>query len=214
MRLVDREAMQHISSKVQRQDTLLTETINRIHKHLNLGPRQHYTKPFIVLVSKADLLRSSLDFRSKPWSFNRAAGGYGLDLDCIFDVSFRVRELLHEHAPEIVHAVEGFADHVLYMPVSSLGHQPHRDGINQSDISPQWVEIPLLYLLYTRGLIPAHTNPEGARRLSGEKGLDSRFFFADIFETEGMVPVQLPSVFIDKVIRHPTSGEKLILSTG
>ena len=68
------------------------------------------------------------------------------------------------HAPEFVNAAEGFAEKVIYIPVSALGVGPEVDpdtgglGVRPNDVAPNWAEVPLLYLLSLTGagLIPAH----------------------------------------------------------
>jgi hypothetical protein len=80
----------------------------------------------------------------------------------IKQVSLDLRELMLRYAPEFVNAAEGFAEDVTYVPVSALGHAPTleaetgRFGVRPGSISPQWAELPLLYLLSltSGGLIP------------------------------------------------------------
>jgi hypothetical protein len=60
---------------------------------------------------------------------------------------------LHDLAPEMVAAAEGFSDHVIYIPVSPLGQAPEFDretgslGIRPQHVQPMWAEIPMLYAL-------------------------------------------------------------------
>ncbi|MBI4613854.1 MAG: hypothetical protein HY720_09610 [Planctomycetes bacterium] len=69
-----------------------------------------------------------------------------------------VRVLLQETCPEIVGAAEAFSRHVLYVPVTALGHAPDKgeDGafaVRPRDIRAQWVAVPFLYVLAQLGLL-------------------------------------------------------------
>ena len=77
-------------------------------------------------------------------------------------ISADVRALLNRMSPELVAAAEGFAQDVVYIPVSSLGRAPTVDsvtgllGIRPRDLQPLWTEVPFLYALarWTGGIIP------------------------------------------------------------
>jgi hypothetical protein len=77
-------------------------------------------------------------------------------------VSKKMRSVLWELCPEIVATAEGFASEVLYVPVSATGRGPEIDpetgieGMRPRDMSPIWVEVPLLYALckWMRGIVP------------------------------------------------------------
>jgi len=49
-----------------------------------------------------------------------------LDLDRIERISGKVRELLLNVTPEVVSTAEDFAEEVVYIPVSALGHSPEK----------------------------------------------------------------------------------------
>ena len=86
---------------------------------------------------------------------------HSLDLDLIEAVSTQMRKLMSVYAPEFLNAAEGFAERVLFIPVSALGVSPEIDddtgllGVRPNDVAPCWAEIPLLYLLSRAGLIPS-----------------------------------------------------------
>ncbi len=143
---------------VQRQDVLLIEMMGRIRRHLGLATNARYSKPIIIAVSKADVLEGLLELESLPWVGDPVTGRQVLDLQRIAEVSYLTRTLIAEHAPEIVSAVESFAEHVVYLPNSALGHSPSANGaslvVRPCDVKPRWVEVPLLYILSVLGYVP------------------------------------------------------------
>ena len=159
---------------VQRQDTVLTETLNRIRLHLGLDGGERYEKPVVILLSKSDLFGGEIAeiLEQNPWRWSEDWQTHCLDVSSLMQTSFTTRALISKHVPEVIKAVEAFARDVLYMPVSALGCSPIRDplhdGDNDSamllvrtgDISPKWVEVPLLYVLFKLGHIGgvAHQN--------------------------------------------------------
>jgi len=91
-------------------------------------------------------------FVSKP----RAGKLCGLRVPVIEQISQRVRDLLMEHAPEVVAAAQRFSRYVYFVPASATGCAPVRadDQNGQPDykfragsVSPYWIEVPLLWLL-------------------------------------------------------------------
>jgi len=147
----------------QRQDVLLVEMLNRIRKHHNLPSDRRFHKPLIIALSKADLLDGFPELAQSPWSAPAPHQPAALDIGAIARLSFKVRSLLSDCAPEVVTLVESFADHVVFMPFSALGHQPQAEGIRPCDVSPQWAEVPFLYLLSKLGMLPAATTNLGGR---------------------------------------------------
>ncbi len=164
---------------VQRQDVLLGEVINRIRLYQGRDARERYTRPLIVMLSKADVLGAPLAsyLRDDPWRWDEAAQAGVLDVTRILQASFVARKWLEEFSPELVAAVEAFASDVIYVPVSALGHSPVPDPnyrgegvaplvVRPCDVHPRWVEVPLLYTLFRLGYIggsrvadPAHPAP-------------------------------------------------------
>jgi hypothetical protein len=142
------------STKAQRQDMLLVEMVARIRKHLGLSAGQKLTKTLVLGISKADLLEDVLPLGDAPWRLSGDGRCAALDMDAIHRVSATVRDLLDRYAPEIVTTIEGFAEKVLYLPNSALGHNPGKMGVRPCDIKPQWVEVPFLYILAQKGCIP------------------------------------------------------------
>ena len=177
-----REACKGISNDPQittaglsfRQDQVMLEAANRIRTQASLSQNEKYKRPIVVAMTKLDAWRGLLDA-----SFERRAAAFGeilqrrkhkdseaietvLNHRRIKQVSLDLRELMLRYAPEFVNAAESFAEDVTYVPVSALGHAPTleaetgRFGVRPGSISPQWAELPLLYLLSltSGGLIP------------------------------------------------------------
>jgi hypothetical protein len=143
---------------LQRQDVLLVEMLNRIRKHHNLPSTARFNKPLIIALSKADLLDGFPELDCQPWA-SKTPGGYSaLDIGAIARMSYKVRTLMSQCAPELVSMVESFADQVLFMPFSSLGHQPLPSGIRPCDVAPKWVEVPFLYILSRLGHVRSLRN--------------------------------------------------------
>lgn len=154
-------AVHRRGAAAQRQDVLLVEMLNRIRKHHNLPSADRFPKPLIVALSKADLLDGFPELAQLPWSVPAPQQPAALDVGAIARLSFKVRSLLCDCAPEVVTLVESFADQVVFMPFSALGHQPQPEGIRPCDVSPQWSEVPFLYLLSKLGLVPSFSKTPG-----------------------------------------------------
>jgi len=141
------------TNKAQRQDVLLTEMATRIRRHLGHQSQAKLTKPVIFGVSKADLLLHLLPNELSPYEKD-SDGRSCLSLTAIGRMSTALRSILEQYAPELVHTVESIAQHVVYMPVSALGHNPMNEGVRPCDIHAYWVEVPLVYTLSTMGVLP------------------------------------------------------------
>lgn len=153
-------------ARVQRQEIILTEMINRIKKYSGLKASRKSAKTLLFLVSKFDVWRHLLpgggaDIPDEPWQWDIEQNTSVLDIDLIKNLSFQVRQLLEETCPEVVSTAESFAGDVLYLPNSALGHSPELSdetgmiGIRPADVHPWWVEVPMLYFLWERGFIPS-----------------------------------------------------------
>lgn len=153
-----------------RQDTLLDEAADRVRRHSNLGAGQRHNRPLIVVVTKFDAWAKLLDNPpSSSEAFLRRGSGKlcGFDPQGVQDVSVHVRELLWQHCPEVVSAAEGFAEQVVYIPVSATGRGPQFDaergvtGFRPEEIQPSLAELPLVYALcrWESGLVPYVKKP-------------------------------------------------------
>lgn len=150
-------------ARVQRQEIILTEMINRIKKYSGMRSGAKTAKTLIIIMAKFDvwsgLLREELP--EHPWKWEPKLNTCALDVDLIKNVSFTLRCLLEDVCPEVVSTAESFAGEVLYLPNSALGHSPEVNeetgmiGIRPRDVRPFWVSVPMLYFFHERGLIPA-----------------------------------------------------------
>ncbi len=149
------------------QHTVLDEAARRIREQTGLGHQDKYARPLIVAVTKYDAWSSltrgttlSIDRLVRPISETMSS----LDVSRLLRVSAKIREVLMEHADEIVAAAEGFSREVIYVPCSAIGRGPEVDrksgklGFRPAEIAPMWAEVPLLMALHRSvpGLIPAH----------------------------------------------------------
>jgi len=153
------------TGRSHRQDQILHEAANRIRTHSGLAQQQKYSKPLVIVITKLDSWGPTLwpewDQVADPIR-DAKQGVAGLDLSLIEQVSAQMRVIMSKLAPEFVNAAEGFADNVVYIPVSALGRAPEVDeetgmlGIRPNEVKPVWAEVPLLYLLNqtSTGLIP------------------------------------------------------------
>lgn len=160
-----------VSSRVQRQEIILTEMINRIKKYSGMRTGRKTAKTLIILVSKFDVWKQLLDAEvpREPWHWDAASNTCALDVALIKNVSFALRQLLEQVCPEVVSTAESFAGEVLYLPNSALGHSPELNdttgmiGIRPQDVDPYWVAVPMLYFFYERGFIQ-NVRPENRVR--------------------------------------------------
>lgn len=147
-----------------RQDIVLHEAANRVRKYSGLKHDERHNRPLIVVVTKYDawacLLPGIRDLQ--PVRVVDSSGLCALEWQRVKVVSEQLRELLWQHSPELVSAAEGFAQEVIYVPVSATGCSPVVDrngaieGIRPCDIQPSWVEVPMLTVLakWAKNLIP------------------------------------------------------------
>lgn len=173
----DPQITQSTGKKLVRQETVLTEMINRVRVHRNMNVTDKYTNPLFVIVTKADawapLLENELTIEEEPVEKVMIKGKddqptevYALREDKVRQMSKGVRNLLLREIPEVIGAVEQFATNVTYIPVSATGSSPVVDtesntvGFRSKDIKPKWVDVPILYALTQsrKGLIRAISN--------------------------------------------------------
>jgi hypothetical protein len=138
-----------------RQDTILLEAIQRVRRFAGLREDQLHQRPLTIVVTKWDSWRALLPDLSNeaPYVSVNGSSVKALDGKRLQKVSDAVCQMLRKHTPEIVAAAEGFAQHLNFVPVSATGHAPQLDpasgmlGIRPRDISPYWVEVPMLAAL-------------------------------------------------------------------
>jgi hypothetical protein len=159
-----------------RQEVVLLETAARVRKLTNLAHSDKHRQPLLVLVTKHDVWASLLNMpqlREDPWKPTRKEIA-AVDTELINECSNKIRRLILETCPEIVNAAEGFAQHVVYIPVSALGRKPAEMpgtgvwGIKPRNVEPLWATVPLIYGLCRslQGVIPSLKAPSGDGRPS------------------------------------------------
>lgn len=160
--------------RTMRQEPILHEAIARIRRFAGLRQSDRHKRPLIVILTKYDLWWSVLgnERYPPPWVKVRSPTNpdetlYGLDREAIVRQSQRARAILLQTCPEIVTTAEGFAEEVLYVPVSAVGWKASIDQqtglpvIKPAEAEPYWVTVPFLYGLSRSlpGLIPAVQRP-------------------------------------------------------
>jgi len=133
----------------------LLEAIQRVRRHAGLREDELHQRPVIIVVTKWDSWKNLLPgisntppFHSVPDMASKALDGKRIE-----EVSQKLGDLLRKFTPEIVAAAEGFAKHLTFIPVSATGHSPEIDpqtgsfGMRPKNITPYWVEVPMLYAL-------------------------------------------------------------------
>ena len=199
------------TARVQRQEIILTEMINRIKKYSGMRSVRKSAKTLLLLVSKFDVWKHLLDMEvpKEPWVWEPDYNTSVLDVDVIKNVSFAVRQLLLQHCPEVVATAESFAGEVLYLPNSALGHSPELNqetgmiGIRPSDVAPFWVTVPMLYFFYERGFIPPVAEQ---KRVRHEETPANCKLIGDVYfvTLPGMkMPLQIPVSFAGCQLRCP-----------
>ena len=145
------------------QARIITNAFETFLRH-NHNAETKYTRPVIVLFSKADTLADELEevLNTEPFVLNERHE-YILDINYLLKVSYSVRELIKGYSPVITSSIESRAKDVIYIPVSALGHSPIEVGTNSrgevlmgvdlARLKPKWVDVPLLYVLYKLGYL-------------------------------------------------------------
>jgi hypothetical protein len=161
-------------SVIDPQHVILSTADQNVKKYLGREIASPLDVPLVVIVAKHDawghLLGEDLpDFRIPPRKAVApgATAVSGLRLSVVEEQSQRIRSLMLDLAPEIVAATERFSRHVYFVPVSATGTAPRvvgRDPTTErptykfrvGDLSPRWVEVPLLWMLsrHVPGLVP------------------------------------------------------------
>ena len=87
------------TARVQRQEIILTEMINRIKKYSGMRSVKKSAKTLLLVVSKFDVWKHLLDMEvpKEPWMWEPDYNTCVLDVDLIKNVSFCVRQLLLQH---------------------------------------------------------------------------------------------------------------------
>jgi hypothetical protein len=134
-----------------RQDLLILESADRIRKLKGLSNKDRLDIPMIIAVNKYDAWASLLkevDLSNSPLLRDKT-GGYSLDEQLINDVNTSMRDMLYDHLPDWMDAIDSFAANPIIIPCAPLGIAPDGDEfgalqINTSALSPVWADIPFL----------------------------------------------------------------------
>jgi len=163
------------ATRTMRQEPILQEAASRIRRFSGLRQSDKHNRPLIVILTKFDTWWRLLgnDVAQNPWRQVRQPnlddddGKFGLlnalDTSLIEQQSLSARQLLLATTPEIVTAAEGFANEVIYVPVSAVGWNVSVDSrtgqpaMRPVDAEPYWVTTPFLYGLskMAPGLVPS-----------------------------------------------------------
>ena len=176
---------------------LFHEMASRVRKFSGIQASDKYRQPLIVAIAKFDVLRESMGIDPAAdgyLKYDEEKLEYALDLQCISNISFLLREKLLDIAPEFVGAAESFSETVYFIPVSAFGGSPkiigspdapaggsrkQALGVVPSQIKPFWVEVPFLLHLYLHGLLPAvASGPAGAQPIEHYKFTQDTIVFS------------------------------------
>jgi hypothetical protein len=156
------------------QDVVLSTASQNVKKYLGREIAEPLDVPLVVIVSKFDSWRHLLggdlpDFNLAPKSApsGKSAIVSALRLAVVEDVSRRIRDLIRDLAPSVLSATSQFSKNVYFVPSSATGCAPRLVGRDEKsgkptykfrvgDLSPQWAEVPLLWMLakHVPGLVP------------------------------------------------------------
>jgi hypothetical protein len=167
-------------SATYRQETILSEVVNRIKRHRALSDGEFAPSVLAVCVQKYDVWKSLVphgttinddgggksvvDHSSIEYDQRRGIGG--LDIEEINTISLLIRSFIQDLCPEFVALAEASFRTVRYFPVSALGTSPElEDGqttvdaganllkVRPANLQPFRVTHPMLWLLHKWGLI-------------------------------------------------------------
>lgn len=148
------------------QATILATADQNVKKFLGRPIAEPLETPLVVVVTKHDAWKHMLDGDLPPFITAPRSGGLsGLRVGVIEEVSQQIRELLMQHAPEVVSAAQRASRNVYFVPASATGCAPVRAGeqdgrpsykFRAGSVSPYWIEVPLLWVLakHVPGLVP------------------------------------------------------------
>lgn len=137
----------------QMQDVLLAELAAKAKRHMGNRGGRKLRQPLLFAVSKADLLRDRLPMDAEVYRRD-GDGRLALDVAALREVSDRTAQFLDEFVPDVSATARDVSDDVWFLPVSALGHNPMKDGVRPCDIKPVWAELPVVFTLALKGMVP------------------------------------------------------------
>lgn len=141
------------SNYAQMQDVLLAELAAKSKKYMGNRGGRKLKQPLLFAVSKADMLRNALPSDVELYKVNDA-GWLALDVAALRKVSDETEAFLDKTVPEVAATARDISNDIWFLPVSALGHNPMREGVRPCDIKPMWAELPFVFTLAQRGIIP------------------------------------------------------------
>jgi len=169
------------AARAGRQESVLLEAAARVRRLLKLPQNAKHDQPLIVVLTKFDAWCDLLDEPDirEPYlaKENQLAT---IDLERVHRQSSQCRALMNSVCPELIHAAEGFAEDVVYIPVSALGHtpEPAADGkggaVRPGDVRPLWATVPFLYSMcrWMPGLVEAKKHAAAATSVTRIVGMN------------------------------------------
>ena len=141
------------SNYAQMQDVLLAELVAKSKKYMGNRSGRKLTQPLLFAVSKADMLQRELPMSAEVYKMNDA-GQLALDVAALRAVSDATEAFLNRTVPEVAATAQDISNDIWYLPISALGHNPLNEGVRPCDIKPIWAELPFVFTLAHRGIIP------------------------------------------------------------
>lgn len=141
------------SNFAQMQDSLLSELASKAKKYMGNRGGRKLAQPLLFAISKSDMLRGELPVDASVYVKN-AEGRLVLNMAALREVSVRTEAFLDRTVPEVSATAHDVSDDIWFFPVSALGHNPLREGVRPCDIKPIWAELPVVFTLARKGLIP------------------------------------------------------------
>ncbi len=193
---------------IQKQTVLLNEMIVRLKNHLGLTAEERYQKPIVFAISKSDLLHqfSELHDNDEPLTIKSNTNINALNLSKIARISYCTRDFLKKYVPEIVNLIESFAEMIIYLPISALGHEPKDLGHENKNIKPSFIEIPILYILSKLGFIPSAKTLDEILPVN-QFEVNNRYF--ELKDPVSGKILQVPLIYAGHTLYYPGTRTKI-----
>lgn len=137
----------------QMQDVLLAELVAKSKKYMGNRGGRKLKQPLLFAISKADMLNRELPMNVSVYAV-RPDGKTALDVMALREVSDKTEAFLDKYVPEVSATARDISNDIWFLPVSALGHNPMNEGVRPCDIKPIWAELPVVFTLAQKGLIP------------------------------------------------------------